>query len=81
MNKMNNVETIVDLFAGCGGMSLGFMKEGFNVIAGYENWKEAATTYRNNFEHPLHEEDLGNPNVIKSIKEYEPDITTEELQV
>lgn len=74
MNKMNNVETIVDLFAGCGGMSLGFMKEGFNVVAGYENWKEAATTYRKNFEHPLHEEDLGNPNVIKSIKEYEPDI-------
>lgn len=31
----------VDLFCGCGGMSLGFQNAGINVVAGLDNWKPA----------------------------------------
>lgn len=42
---------VVDLFAGCGGMSLGFQLANFNVIAGYDNWKCAVDTYSRNLGH------------------------------
>ena len=29
--------TVLDLFCGCGGLSLGFQREGFNVLAGLDN--------------------------------------------
>jgi DNA (cytosine-5)-methyltransferase 1 len=74
MTELKNKFKVVDLFSGCGGMSLGFINAEFEVVAAYENWKEAADIYRRNFIHPLHEEDLGDPNVINSIKMYSPDI-------
>ena len=40
-------KTVIDLFAGCGGLSLGFESVGFKTI-GYEKLKDAAETYRNN---------------------------------
>lgn len=42
---------VVDLFAGCGGMSLGFQLAHFDVIAGYDNWKCAVDTYSRNLGH------------------------------
>ena len=74
MTQIKNTLRVVDLFAGCGGMSLGFMKAGFDVVSAFENWKEAADIYRKNFDHPLHEEDLGDPNVVSTIKSYSPQI-------
>ncbi|KYC41255.1 DNA cytosine methyltransferase [Scytonema hofmannii PCC 7110] len=38
---------VIDLFAGCGGLSLGFEAEGFKTI-GYEILEDACTTYRQN---------------------------------
>ena len=35
----------VDLFAGCGGMSLGFQNAGFNLVAAFEFWDIAAKCY------------------------------------
>jgi len=40
-------KTVVDLFAGCGGLSLGFEANGFRTI-GYEMDERASETYNNN---------------------------------
>lgn len=40
-------KTVVDLFAGCGGLSLGFEANGFNTI-GYEMDENACETYNHN---------------------------------
>lgn len=40
--------TCVDLFAGCGGFSLGMMEGGFRVLAGLDNEPIAAVTYMAN---------------------------------
>ncbi|MEK0196287.1 DNA cytosine methyltransferase, partial [Microcoleus anatoxicus] len=35
----------VDLFAGCGGLSLGFQNAGFNVVAAFDYWLPAIQVY------------------------------------
>ncbi|MBR6386879.1 MAG: DNA cytosine methyltransferase, partial [Thermoguttaceae bacterium] len=40
---------VVDLFAGSGGLSLGFQNAGFDVVAAFERWPAAAKCYRANF--------------------------------
>ncbi len=46
--KVNNsLPLVLDLFAGCGGLSLGFEANGFKTI-GYEMNKNAAKTYKKN---------------------------------
>ncbi len=42
---------VVDLFCGCGGLSLGFQNAGFNVVSAYDNWCLALEIYRLNFNH------------------------------
>lgn len=42
---------IVDLFSGCGGMSLGFQLAQFDIVAGYDNWACAVETYSANLGH------------------------------
>lgn len=39
---------ILDLFCGCGGMSLGFERAGYDVLLGIDVWKDALTTYAYN---------------------------------
>ena len=46
---MNNL-TVLDLFSGCGGMSWGLSKAGFEVLAGIDNWGPALDTFLMN--HP-----------------------------
>ena len=43
-----NKYTIIDLFAGCGGMSIGFVNSGYKPIFAVEIDKDAANTYKNN---------------------------------
>jgi DNA (cytosine-5)-methyltransferase 1 len=65
----------VDLFSGCGGLSLGFSRAGFEVVAAYDNWPLAVKVYRQNFPHPVHVIDLGNvPAAIKQIRRESPDL-------
>lgn len=49
---------VVDLFSGCGGLSLGFEQAGYDVVAAYDNWQPAIAVYRANFNHPIYEMDL-----------------------
>lgn len=48
------------MFAGCGGLSLGFQAAGFNVVGAFENWEPAARCYEQNFDHPVFRVDLSN---------------------
>ena len=40
--------TFIDLFSGCGGMSLGFEMSGFKGLLAIDNWKDALKTYSYN---------------------------------
>lgn len=39
---------VLDLFCGCGGMSYGFEKAGFDILLGIDVWKDALKTYKHN---------------------------------
>lgn len=39
---------VVDLFCGCGGLSLGFENAGYNLLLGIDMWKDALITYEFN---------------------------------
>lgn len=65
----------VDLFAGCGGLSLGLARSGIQVRAGFENWPDACRVYQANFDHPLHQLDLSNVDrLFNEIRPYRPDL-------
>lgn len=64
----------VDVFAGCGGMSLGFEQAGIDVVAAFDNWKPAVDIYRANFNHPIYEKDLCDDDAIEVIKSMRPDV-------
>lgn len=65
---------VVDLFSGCGGMSLGFQNAGFQIIAAYDNWQPAIDIYQRNFQHPIFKKDLSTEDVIPELKGFSPDI-------
>ena len=45
MNTINRSLTFIDLFSGCGGLSLGFEQAGFNSLLAIDNWNDALSTY------------------------------------
>jgi len=64
----------VDLFSGCGGLSLGFQNTGFNVIAAFDNWDFAVKVYSDNFTHPIYKMDLSHIECIDIINKLNPEI-------
>lgn len=52
MKEMSVADTdkykVIDLFCGCGGLSLGFRMAGFDVLHGYDNWQAALDVYNAN---------------------------------
>ena len=46
MNK--KTYNVIDLFCGCGGLSLGFEQAGYNVLLGIDMWQDALETYKHN---------------------------------
>jgi DNA (cytosine-5)-methyltransferase 1 len=68
------VMKVIDLFSGCGGMTLGFQNAGFSVKAAYDNWEPAAEVYRDNFKHPIYSLDLKKKGVAQHIKQHSPDV-------
>jgi DNA (cytosine-5)-methyltransferase 1 len=57
----------VDLFCGCGGMSLGFEQAGFQIVGAYDFWDVAVQTYNNNFNHTAAILDLSKKNTALSV--------------
>lgn len=50
----------VDLFAGCGGFTLGLQREGFRIVCAVDNWQPAIDIYKLNFNHMVMNLDLSN---------------------
>lgn len=66
---------IVDLFAGCGGLTQGFQDAGFEVVGAFEFWNVAADCYEVNFKHPVFRSDLSDvKNAIEEIRTLNPEI-------
>ena len=49
---------VVDLFSGCGGLSRGFQKSGFEIVAAIDTWAPAVDAYNFNFDHSANEESI-----------------------
>jgi DNA (cytosine-5)-methyltransferase 1 len=64
----------VDVFSGCGGMSLGFQNAGFDILAAFDNWKFAVQTYKNNFEHAIYEQDIAAEETTELIQKIKPNL-------
>lgn len=65
---------LIDLFCGCGGMSLGFERAGFEVVASFDNWEPAVEVYSLNFNHPVFKKDLLDTSKIDDIIAFNPDV-------
>ena len=44
---------VISLFSGCGGLDLGFKKEGFEIVYANDNEKSVKETYEKNLGHGL----------------------------
>lgn len=56
-------------------MSLGFVKAGFNISAAFDRWMPAIRVYKDNFSHPIFEQDLSDPDTSSALVEpYHPDV-------
>lgn len=64
----------VDLFCGCGGLSLGFQNAGYNIVAAFDNWDAAIDVYRKNFMHPIFKKDLLDYSNYEDILELNPEL-------
>lgn len=67
---------VVDLFSGCGGMSLGLQQAGLEIVGAFDNWDPAIAIYKDNFHHPIFKADLSNEDVNARIKFLKPDMIT-----
>jgi DNA (cytosine-5)-methyltransferase 1 len=66
---------VIDLFAGCGGFSLGFQNCGFEIVAAFDNWVSAINVYQQNFKHPIFQYDLNQVNSNYAFfKKFLPDV-------
>ena len=66
---------VVDLFCGCGGLSLGFEKAGFQVAMAVDNWEPALDIYRKNFPtHRAESLDLSGDEAVRRIAGEKPDL-------
>jgi DNA (cytosine-5)-methyltransferase 1 len=65
----------VDLFSGCGGLSLGFQNAGFEIVAALDNWEPAINVYRANLSHPVIKQDLSDvKQTVKLVDRLQPEI-------
>jgi DNA (cytosine-5)-methyltransferase 1 len=72
---------VLDLFAGCGGISLGFDSAGFQIDAAVEIDSAAVETHARNFHSHLTSELLAAHMKPRDLTQIEPDELTEELSL
>ncbi|EAW38015.1 DNA cytosine methyltransferase [Lyngbya sp. PCC 8106] len=66
---------VVDLFAGCGGLSLGLQQAGFNIVAAFDDWESAIKVYQKNFAHPIFSGNLQEvQTAVDLIKPFSPNV-------
>lgn len=65
---------VIDLFCGCGGMSLGFENAGFSIVAAFDNWSPAVKVYQENFKHPIYQVDLSDTSNVPNLESFFPDM-------
>lgn len=65
--------TAIDLFCGCGGLSLGFQNAGFTLLRAFDIWDKAIENYNLNFSHSAELQDIRllSPDTLKS---FSPDV-------
>ncbi|NOQ14021.1 MAG: DNA (cytosine-5-)-methyltransferase [Methyloprofundus sp.] len=65
----------VDLFSGCGGMSLGFQMAGVEMLASIDNWEKSVEVYNKNFSHKCYLHDLKDEEgALKIINKFKPEM-------
>lgn len=66
---------VVDLFAGCGGLSKGFEQAGFELTLAVEHWAPAREVYEANFDHVVRDLDLARvSDATRLIRPERPDL-------
>lgn len=65
----------VDLFSGCGGLSLGFQYAGIEILASIDNWDKSVEVYNQNFSHKCYLHDLTDEDgALGIIEKFNPEI-------
>jgi DNA (cytosine-5)-methyltransferase 1 len=65
---------VIDFFAGCGGLSLGFQNVGFEIVAAFDKWEAASQVYSKNFKHTIYSCDLGKLDDYSQFLHFNPEI-------
>lgn len=60
----------IDLFSGCGGLSLGFQNKGFEILSAFDNWLPAIDVYKENFDHNIFQLDLSGQDRCELISKF-----------
>ncbi|MDP4040788.1 DNA cytosine methyltransferase [Mycoplasma mycoides] len=66
--QTNRKNTIVDLFAGAGGLTLGFTQNDFEILDTIEFWQPAVDTYNYNFKKHIKPKDITDFNVRQNLE-------------
>lgn len=65
----------VDLFCGCGGLSLGFQNSGYEIVGAFDYWQPALDCYTDNFNHKAYKLDISKKNTaLKAIRPLNPEV-------
>lgn len=65
----------VDLFCGCGGLSLGFQNDGYEIVGAFDYWQPAIDCYTDNFNHKALKLDISKKNTaLKAIRSLNPEL-------